>query len=115
MGFTVTVTVAVSEQPSEPPTTVYVLVLAGLTVNIFPAGPPSHAKLVAPLAVRETLLPAQIAGVAGVTVTFGIGLTVTVTVAVETQPWAEVTATVYVVVTAGETETMAVKSPVFQL
>jgi hypothetical protein len=60
-----------------------------------------HAYDVAPFAVRFTLLPAQIAGAAGVTLTVGSGRTVTVMVAVPVQPWAFVPITVYVVVAVG--------------
>ena len=57
--------------------------------------------VVAPLAVSDTLPPAQIAGVAGVIVTTGAGLTVTVTVFEFVQPLAPVPVTVYVVVVVG--------------
>ena len=94
IGLTVSVTVAVSEQPSEVPTTVYVVVLAGLTVNPELAGPPIQEKAAAPEALSVWEAPAQIAGLGGFTVTFGIGFTCTVTVFCDTQPSAEVTQTV---------------------
>ena len=48
----------------------------------------------APLAVKPTLEPMQIAGAAGVTVTVGRGFTVTVTVCVPVHPAAVVPVTV---------------------
>jgi hypothetical protein len=53
-----------------------------------------QAYVFAPLAERLTLLPAQMAGAAGVTDTVGKGRTVTVTVAVPVQPLAFVPITV---------------------
>jgi hypothetical protein len=99
-GFTVTVTVAVFVHPLTPvPVTVYVVVTVGLAVGLAQVVQLSpvagdHAYVFAPLAVRATLCPTQIAGAAGVTLTVGSGSTVTVTVAVPVQPDALVPITV---------------------
>jgi len=58
-------------------------------------------KLVAPLAVNVTLLPAQIVELDGEILTVGMVFTVTGTEAVAVHPLAAVPVTVYVVVVAG--------------
>jgi hypothetical protein len=72
-------------------------------------------KLVAPLAVNVTLLPAQIVELDGEILTVGMVFTVTGTEAVAVHPLAAVPVTVYVVVVAGVAVTTAVlvaESPV---
>lgn len=80
-GLTVTVTVVVPVHPLVVPDTVYVVVDVGFAVTIAPVVEDKPVEglqlyVVAPLAVSETLLPLQIGGAEGVTVTTGIGLTV---------------------------------------
>ena len=90
VGFTVTVTVVLSEQLPLAPTTVYVCVAAGLAlgfeqlVQLKPVAG-VHVKFDAPLAVNVILLPLHIDGLGGVTVTFNVAPTVTVTVCVPVQ------------------------------
>lgn len=87
-GFTVTVAVAVEEQPPVVPVTVYVVVVGGLAVTVAPvvaerfvAG--DHVYEVAPVAVNVAEAPAQI--VSEFTATTGFAPTVTVAVAVPEQ------------------------------
>ena len=80
-GLTVTVTVVVPVHPFVVPDTVYVVVDVGFAVTTAPVVEDKPVEglqlyVVAPLAVSETLLPLQIGGADGVTVTTGIGLTV---------------------------------------
>ena len=108
-GLTVTVAIAVDEQPEVVPVTVYDVVVAGVTEIGFVRSPVVHAYEVAPAAVKVAAAPAQIVG--ELTVVIGNGLTVTVATAVEEQP-KEVPVTVYEVVVAGVTEIGFVRSPV---
>jgi len=96
----------VSTHPPVLPITVYVVVVVGLAVGLVQFVHVSpveglQAYVVAPLAVRLTLLPLQIAGFAGVTDTTGIGVTVITRVVSLLHPLALVTDIVYVVVAAG--------------
>lgn len=82
-AFTVIAAVAEDEHPDVVPVTVYVMVTVGDAVTVEPVVALSdvagdHVYVVAPLAVRVLLLPAQMAEVAGVTVTVGVGVTVIV-------------------------------------
>lgn len=112
-GFTVTVTVAVFTQPlALVPETVYVVVVVGPAVTVAPVVPDNpvdglHEYVEAPDAVSDTLLPLQIVGADGVTLTVGKGFTVTVTFFVLTHPFASVPVTVYVVVDVGFAVTVA--------
>ena len=72
VGFAVTIAPVVADKP-----------VAGL-----------HVYVVAPLAVNDVLLPLQIIGADGVTVTVGVVLTVIVAVAVFVHPFASVPVTV---------------------
>lgn len=57
----------------------------------------------APLAVRFTLPPGHIPGIAGVTLTVGVGVTFTVMLSLLLQPLPSVPVTVYCVVAVGAT------------
>ena len=111
--FTVTVEVAVFEQPPFEPVTVYVVVLPGLTEIDAVVAPVFHKYVVAPLAVIVADCPPQI--LVEFAVTEGGGFIVINCVAVFVHPFAAVPVTVYVVVEVGLTEILAVDPPVFQL
>lgn len=87
-GFTVMVRVAVAVQPfAAVPVTVYVVVVAGVTVTGDPVNDPGiHAYVDAPLAVIVEVEPEQIVAGVAVVVTVGVGFTVMVRVAVPVQP-----------------------------
>jgi hypothetical protein len=103
-GVTVINCVAVEVQPfAAVPVTVYVVVVAGVTVTVVPDKLPGiQLYVTAPPAVMFVLLPVQIDALVGVTETVGEGLTVIVRVAVPVHA-PVVPVTVYVVVVAGET------------
>jgi hypothetical protein len=94
VGLTVIVAVATAVQlAAEDPVIVYAVVVVGLAVTALPvvalkpvAG--LHVYVLAPLAVNEVEVPAQIVGEP--TVKVGVGFTVTVVVAVVVQPAADV-------------------------
>ena len=88
---TVTVTVVSAVHVPLVPVTVYVVVVAGDAATVVPVVPLNpvaevHAYVVAPLAVSDTLSPAQIVPLAGVTLITKLLLTVTVTVEEELHP-----------------------------
>ena len=116
-GFTVTLTVAVPEHPSDViPVTVYVVVPVGDTVLELPLPKLCDQLYVfAPLAVSTEVAPLHIAAGLAVAVTVGNGFTVTLTVAVPVHPAVVVPVTEYVVVALGVTVMLAVLPPVFQL
>jgi len=116
-GFTVTLTVAVPEHPSDViPVTVYVVVPVGDTVLELPLPKLCDQLYVfAPLAVNTELAPLHIAAGLAVAVTDGNGFTVTLTVAVPVHPAVVVPVTEYVVVELGVTVMLAALPPVFQL
>ena len=75
------------------------MVVVGLAVTVVPVVDDKpvaglHVYVVAPLAVKDVLLPLQITAVVGETVTVGFGFTLTVTVAVLVHPFASVPVTV---------------------
>ena len=106
--LTVTVTVAVLEQPLSPvPVTVYVVVPVGVTVyglTVDVVVPSFHEYDAAPLAVRLASCPRQIASWLVSAETVGSCLTLTVTLAVLEHPLPSVPVTVYVVVSSGVTD-----------
>jgi len=76
-GVTTTWRIAVSEQPAAPPVTVYMAVVAGLTVIDAVLPPPGdQLYVVAPLAVSVTLSPAQMVTVTGLMFTLEAVLTI---------------------------------------
>ena len=89
---------------------------AGISVTEDPLRLPGIQEYVdAPLAESVALLPLQTALLDADALTAGSALTVIVCVAVFVQPFAEVPVTVYVVVLAGVTETVApVRAPGIQ-
>ena len=82
-GFTVTATVLLFEQVPFAPVTVYIVLVAGVTVTVPPMiGPGNHVYVVAPLALNVNEVPAQTTvGVANA-VTVGFEFTVRETVLV---------------------------------
>jgi hypothetical protein len=88
---------------------VVVVGLAVTTAPVVPDKPVPGAQLyvLAPLAVRTTLLPEHIEGADGLISTIGLAFTVTVTVVVPVQPARDVPVTVYVVVVVGLAVTTA--------
>ena len=117
---TVITAVEVLLQPdADVPVTVYVIVLPGLAVTLAPVValkpvPGLHVYVDAPDATKLTLPLVQILADEGVIVTVGIGSTITISVVSFIQPLV-LTATVYVVVAAGDTFKLDVVVPVFQL
>jgi hypothetical protein len=112
-GFTVSVTVAVFEQPVVVlvPVTVYVVVVVGDATGLamFVAERPVaglHEYVLPPVAFNVTELPAHM-DVLLPALIVGSGFTVTVTVAVLEQPPVAVPVTVYVVVAVGEATGLA--------
>ena len=105
--LTVTVTVAVLEQPLAPvPVTVYVVVPVGVTVyglSVDVVVPSLHEYDAAPVAVRFASCPKQTALWLVSAETVGSCLTLTVTLAVLEHPLPSVPVTVYVVVFSGVT------------
>src|ERR1700756_4033470 len=94
-GLTVIVTVFVPIQPLPfVPETVYVVVTVGLGVIDVVFTPVFHVYVVAPLAVKDIVLPAHTVAEAGVIVMVGKAFTVTATEAVFTQPFEFVPVTV---------------------
>jgi len=113
---TVTVTVAVFEHPTPfDPVTVYVVLLAGVTVILSVLSPVLQLYELAPLAVNTEVSPEHIDDGEAVTLIVGEEPTVTVTVAVFEHPTPLDPVTVYVVVALGVTVMLAVLSPVLQL
>ena len=100
--LTVTVAIAVFEQPDVVPVIVYEVVVPGLTI----AAPPVYTYVDAPDADIVNDLPAQIDP--ELTATVGLELTVTVAIAVLEQPAALVPVTVYEVLVVGETDILEV-------
>lgn len=82
-GVTVTDTVWVLPQPLVVPVTVYPEVAEGLTESVLVVAPVFQLYVVAPLAIKVVVCPAQI--VALDTDTVGLGITVTDTVLVSEQ------------------------------
>ena len=90
LGFTVTTTTLVLVQLPVVPVTVYEVVTLGLAVGLgqfVQLKPVAGTQLyvVAPLAVKGTLFPLHMLGLAGLTFTVGVGFTVIVTIAVALQ------------------------------
>ena len=86
-GLTVTVTLAVFEQPNElVPVTEYVVVTLGVTVIAYPVCPVLHWYVFAPLAVNVDEAPGHMAEGEALTVTLGDGFTETVMLFVTWQP-----------------------------
>lgn len=115
---TFTVMVVESEQPLCVPATVYVMVEEGETMIGFALPPPEfalHVYVLAPAAVSVVLCPVQILKGLAVTVKEGSGVTfsATVCVAVQVPPLSPVT--VYTVVLAGATVSVAAVPPVLQV
>lgn len=94
--FTVIVDAAVAVQVPVPATTVYVVLLAGLTVIVAVVAPVFQEKGAVPTAVSVVLLPKQIDGAPTVIFTLGAAIVVAVTLAVPVQPPASATVTEYV-------------------
>ena len=106
-GLTVTVIVVVPVQPVAVlvPTTVYVVVITGLAVTLFPvvalkAVAGDHTYVSAPETARTVDCPMQME-TSPVLVITGDGFITTVKLDEATQPAESVTVTVYVVVAAG--------------
>jgi len=107
-ALTVTVTLAVDEQPAaDVPVTVYTVVDVGETFTDVPVKFPGIQEYAdAPEPVSVLLCPVQIAAGEAVAPTTGMGLTVTVTVEVPLHPAADKPITVYTVVAVGQTLTV---------
>jgi hypothetical protein len=105
--LTVTVNVCVSVHPfASVPVSVYVVVLAGATVNGLPLSDPGIQSYVTPPDPVSTVeSPTQSVAALAVAKTLAAGATATVTVAVLLHPGAFVPVTVYVVVADGLTIT----------
>ena len=107
---------AVPVQPlAAVPVTLYVVVVAGLTVMLAVVSPVLHSKEVAgrfEVTVSVEGSPKQMSPSLAVAVSTGFGNTVTVRDPVVTQPCGLVTVTLYVVVATGETVIEAVFAPV---
>lgn len=99
-GFTVTVEIAVPEQPAVVPVTVYEVVAEGVSVIGFVVAPVDQEYVVPPPALSVAVCPAQIVG--ELTVIEMLPPTVTVAVAVPVHA-PLVPVTVYEVVVEGET------------
>jgi len=106
-GRELTVTVEVADPVHVPalPVTVYIVVVAGLTLMVFVVAPVLQVKVVAPAAVSSVLAPMQIVGELTVIPTFAPTVTVAVCVPVH-EPLIPVT--VYIVVVTGATEIVLV-------
>ena len=94
LALTVTVMLAVALHPlGSDPVTVYVVVALGTKgtafVTLF-----DHTKLVAPVALKVMLVPAQTAKELLLTVSTGVALTVIVVLIMLVQPWGLVPVTV---------------------
>jgi vacuolar-type H+-ATPase subunit F/Vma7 len=108
--------VLVLVHPFEPvPVTVYVVVVVGETVTVVPLRLPGfHTYVTPPVPVSVVLPPVQMVPLAADDVIVGRLFTVIVRVDVFVQPLEPVPVTVYVVVVAGDTVTVApVKLPGF--
>ena len=116
-GFTVIAIVVVLEQTPFEPVTVYVVLVAGVTVTFEPINAPGfQVYVVAPLAVNVVEFPAQIDKLLAVAFTVGIGVTIKFTVLVVVHPKPLAPVTVYRVVAAGETVIVPpVNAPGFQV
>jgi hypothetical protein len=99
--------------PALIPVTEYVVVALGLTTMLAEVDPLLHAKLEAPDAVSVVDPPTQIIEGAATMFTLGAALTFTVIDSLVEQPLEFVPVTVYVVVTLGLTEILALVAPVF--
>ena len=113
VGVTVTSKVAILLHPPVSPLTEYVVLLAGVAINVAPLIPEgTHVYVFAPLAVSVTVCPEQIEE--PITVTVGRGFTKTVVVPEPLQP-ADERSTVYEVVVVGVTTIVLVLAPVFHV